>query len=334
MAGPYRPSAAENYLGIGKQSVKGTGVAPTVFLPYMGAVNLTHGMAGSAIREAGSGLYVTRTLKEKDDPSGGGAAAWRPSAIDKLAAWFLGGTAVSGVGPYTHTLTPAESTTWVSVEQNLEDELIERFVDAFLRKLTISGEDAKDLMVAFEWASLSKEWRASATVDSYGTGFDATPYKQDQATFTIDGVSATNLRSWSVELAWVFDEDIRLSQVTRGDALKMRLEATVKLRQLISSADDYRKVNYGSTSGSAADDEFFQVTANGFSAAFDNGEAGADNRQVTIAIPQLDYDEPAEYTALNPDGTQAVYLERSATATKGSGALVTITAINSDSAAY
>lgn len=335
MAGPYKPSSIKNYLGFGKQSSKGTGVAPTVFLPYMGAVDLAHGAAGSEIREAGSGLYVTRTLKERHDPSGRSNAAFRPSALAELAAWFLGADAMTGTGPYTHVLTPAETTTWVSVEQNLEDEFVERFVDGVLRRFTLSGEDARDLMVAIEWMALSQEWQASAAAESYDTGFDGAPFKQDQASYTVEGSAATNVRRWSLELAWVLDEDIRTSKVTRSNAVKLKLEARLTLRQLLEATTDYRKHNYGGASATEADDAFYKVTADAFSVTYDNGEATTDNRQVTVAVPQIEWTGDAEYTDLNPDGSEVTYLERTGVATKKSGSdLATITCINGDSSAY
>lgn len=335
MAGPYAPSSEKNYLGFGKQASKGTSVAPTVFLPYMGAVDLGHGQAGSEIREAGSGLYVTRTLKERHDPAGSSNAAWRPSALAELCAWFLGADSVSGVGPYTHAMTPAEAITWVSVEQNLGDEFIERFADGIIKRFTISGEDARDLMVALEWIALDQEWQGSAATESYDTGVDGTPHKQDQATYTVDGSSATNVRRWSLDLAWVLDEDIRTSQVTRTHGLKLKLEARLTLRQLLLANTDYRKHNYGSASGTNADADFYESASNAFTVVYDNGEAGADNRQVTIAVPKIHWTGDAEYTDLNPDGSEAVYLERTGVAIKASGSdLATITAITGDTSAY
>lgn len=335
MAGPYNPSALQNYLGIGKQVSKGTGVAPTLFVPYMGAVDASHGQAGSEIREGGSGAYTTRTLKERHDPSGRGSAAWRPGIGASLAAWFLGADSIAGTGPYDHTIIPSEAVTWFSVEQNLEDEFVERFVDCVLRRLTISGEDAKDLMVAFEWFGLSPSWQASAASESYPTGVDAKPHKQDQAVYTIDGQAATNVRRWSLELTWTYDEDIRLSKVTRGNTIKVKLDARVTIRQLLLATTDYRSHNYGSSSGTAADDEFLQTTADAFTVVYNNGLATTDEREVSIAVPQIDWIGDAEYTDLNPDGTEAVYLERTGVATKKSGSeLVTVTAKTNDSAAY
>lgn len=334
MAGPYRPTSLDNYVGIGKQASKGTGVAPTVFVPYMGAVDLAHGQRGSQIREGGSGLYVTRTLKEAHDPSGRLAAAWRPTVGASLAAWFLGADSESGADPYDHVITPSETPTWLSIEQNLEDELTERFVDGVLRRVTLSGEDAKDLMLAIEWFSLTQTWESSPATPSYDTGFDGAPHKQDQAVYTVRGSSVTNIRSWQLELTWTYDEDIRLSKVTRANALKLKLEARLTLRQLLNAATDYRTHNLGGAAATAPASTFDQDTSDAFTVVYNNGEATTDEREVQVAVPQIDWMDDAEYTSLNPDGTEAVYLEQTGVATKGSGELVTITCKTADSAAY
>lgn len=327
MAGPYTSNEDRNYLGFAKQTAKGSAAAPTVFIPYAGAVDAGHGLDGDDVREAGSGFYVGRTRKTKHDPTGTFEMAGRPSTLGKMSAWFLGADTISGAGPYTHALTPAASNTWVTAERCLQDELIERFVDAQLKKLTLSGEGGGDLMAAFEWESLTAAWQASATAETYEA---VDPFQQDEATYTVDGSAATNVASWKVELEWKVDEDVRLSKVTRDQLPKLTLAATITLKQLMLDTLDYRKVTFGSTSGTAPNKDFFRTGA--FIADYDNGTVGAGQRKYKIELPKVAW-KSAKYSNLNPDG-ETVYLERIGVIERTTPDTVKITAITSDSTGY
>lgn len=335
MAGPYVSSSDKNYVGFGKQGSKGTGAAPTVFVPYMGGVDLDHGMTAQEVREAGIGPYVSRHVKTKHDPSGGCSFAWRPSTGGKLAAWFMGADAVAGgAAPYTHTATPAELVTYLSAEQNLADEFVQRFVDAAINGFSISGEGGGDLMLALTWLAMTPAWQASVASETYETGVSGVtpggPYRQNEATYTIDGGAATDVQSWKLDLAWKVDDDIRLSSITRAHIVKLELTGKITLKQLLLAATDYRKVNYGSASGTAADKNF---NAGSFVAAYDNGLTTTNQRTLNINAPNIDWTKDT-YTALNPDGETA-WNEREGTLKKVAGtAFVTITSGTADSAAY
>ena len=336
---PRSTSALTNYLGFGKQSVKGTGVVPTVFVPYQGSVDLSDGQDGDEIRQAGTGPFVNRTMKTKHDPSGGFGMAARPRTLAQLAAWFLGADASVAAGSlWDHTATPAESTPWLTGEQaaGVSGDIIERFTDLVLKSMSLSTEGNGDLMAQFGWMALTPGWQTTAATAAYETGVSGStpggPYRATEATFTLDGAAVSNVQSWSVDLEWKFDEDIRLARVTRADALKLELAGTVKVKQLLTSAEvnEYRKIVYGSTTGTAAAKNFFQ--AGSWAVAFDNGLATTNQRTLSITCPAIDW-KTAPYTALNPDG-ETMYLEREGVIKKDAGAFVTIVSKTADAAAY
>ncbi len=343
MAYPRPTNTLEHYLGIGKQTVKGTGLTPTVFVPYQGGVDLAGGTDGEPVREAGTGPFVNRSMKTKHDPSGGFGMAWRPKTMAQLAAWFLGAdaTAVGGSGT-DHTATADGTTrTWLSMEQftGPSGDIGERFVDSVIKSLMISCEGNKDLMAKLAWFGLTPGWQATAASPTYETGISGAspggPYRGMEATYTIDGSVAANVQSFEVGLEWKFDEDVRLSKVTRGDALKLELTGTVKVKQLIDSTtvrDDYRKILYKTTAGTIADKNFFDTGA--FIAAFDNGLATTNQRQATITVPSITWAKDAKYTPNNPDGS-TMYLEREGVIQKLPGQnFVAIVSRTQDAAAY
>lgn len=341
MAYPRPTNTLEHYLGFFKQSVKGTGGAPTLFIPYQGPVDLSAGQESDAVREAGVGPYIARQMKTKHDPSGSFGLAWRPATGARLAAWFLGSDVAAVQAPgHNHTATPDPiARTWLTAEQftGPSGDIGERFVDSLIKKLTISCEGNKDLMMSVDWFGLTPGWQATAATPTYETGVSGAtpggPFKGQEATYTVDGSAAANVQSWELALEWKFDEDIRLSKVTRGDALKLELIGTLKLKQLIDSTtvrDDYRKMAYKTASGTAADKNMFDTGA--FVVAFDNGLASTNQRLLTITVPSITYSDP-KYTPNNPDGS-TMYLEREGTVQKSASPFVTILSNTQDATAY
>lgn len=340
MAYPRSTSSSSHYVGLGKQSVKGTGVAPTVFVPYQGAVDLSVGLGGDPVRQAGTGPFVNRTMKTKHDPAGGWGMAARPRTFAQLVAWFLGADASVASGSlFDHTATPAETNTWVTLEQaaGVSGDIIERFTDALITKMSVSVEGNGDLMSTFGWTALSPAWQATAATPSYETGVSGStpggPFRAMEATYTIDGSAASNVQMFSLDLEWKVD-DVRLSRVTRNDLLKLELTGKIKLKQLIDSStmtNEYRKIVYGSTSGTVPIKNFFQ--GGSFVAAFDNGLTTTNQRTVSITAPVIDWTTDPKYTQLNPDGA-TMFLEREGVIRKDTGAFVTIVSKTADTAAY
>ena len=336
---PRTTNSVSHYVGIGKQSVQGTAVAPTVFAPFQGAVDLDHGMDGEDVRQAGTGPFVNRTMKTAHDPAGGFGQAWRPQTLARLAAWFLGAdaAAVGGSG-WDHTATPAESNTWLTVEQaaGITGDIIERFTDSLLTSLSVSGEGNTDLMAEVGWTALTPGWQASAATPSYETGVSGStpggPYRLTEATYTIDGSAATNVQSFQVDLEWSLDGP-RLSKVTRANLIKTDLSGKVKLKQMITDTaaqNEYRKIAYGSTTGTVADKNFFQ--GGSLTIAFDNGLTTTNQRTLSIQLPVIDWKMSA-YTAISAEG-ETMYIEREGTVRKGAGAFCTIVSRTQDNAAY
>ncbi len=335
---PRSTSSAAHYVGIGKQITPGTGVAPTVAIPYQSAVDLSHGMEGDDVRQAGTGPYVNRTTKTAHDPAGGFGFAVRPRTFAQMSAWFLGADAVvAAAGLHDHTATPAETLTLLSVEHaaGVSGDIVERMVDSVLNKCTITCAGNGDLMAAYTYEALTAAWQTGVATPTIETGISGStpggPFRAAEATYTVDGAAASTIESMSIELEWRLD-DVRLSRVTRNVFLKLELVGKVKVRQLLDDAarNEYRKINYGATDGTAPSRNFFQ--GGSLVAAFGNGLTLTNLRQTSITIPAIDW-KAIPYTALDPAGS-TMYVEREGTITKGSNPFVTIVSRTADAAAY
>lgn len=343
MAYPRPTNTLEHYVGVGKQGSKGSGTAPTVFIPAQGAVDLDGGIDGEPIREAGTGPYVNRAMKTKHDPNGGFSMAWRPKTGAQLAAWFLGADSVAAGGSGTdHTSVPdGVNRTWLTAEQftGPAGDIGERYVDALIKSMSISLEGNKDLMLKASWFALTPGWQATPATPTYEAGISGLsaggPYRGMEAVYTVDGSVNANVQSFELGLEWKYDEDIRLSKVTRGDALKLELTGTIKVKQLIASTterDDYRKIVYKTAAGTVADKNFFDTGA--FIAAFSNGLTTTSERLLTLTIPGITYNKSPKYTPNNADGS-TMYLEREGVIQKtAAAAFITMLSRTQDAGAY
>lgn len=330
MAGPYAPSALQNYVGIGKEVSRGTPVAPTQWGAYISGVDLDAGMDLNPIKEAGVLGAVTYTEKAGHMPAGAFEILARPSISGRFAAYLLGndsvGAPVSTV--YPHTLTWDSATDYLSVEQNLNDEAVERFQDAVINEITWTcNRDAPVLRMKSSWLGGAPTFSSSPTAESYET---ETPWLLSEAAFTIDGAGATNVIGFEITTRTLYGVE-KLASVTPVYMVKLGKEIDLTIETVLDAVNTgYREVNYGSAAGTAA-----QVLAKSgaFIASFSRGSA-ATARLLSLTVPNLDYDSSV-YTPLDPGASEATKLTRAAHGREVSGTpLITIAANNLDSVAY
>lgn len=327
MAGPYAPSAAENYVGIGKQSARGTAVAPTAFAAYLPTVDLDHGINVNLLKEAGAAGAVTFAEKAEQAPQGKFIFLARPSIAAKVFAYLLGTDGISGAGdPYTHALTPDFVTDYITVEQNLADAGIERFADCVIYEVEVTADrDNPALRVSASWKGGAPAWQASATSETYET---ARPFLLSDGTFTIDGGAATDVTKFTF-VARMLVSGEKIADVVPAYQVKVGTEVEIEVEQLaIADLGAYRKVPYGTTGGSA---HLKTATAGSFIADFNYTDGQA--RELKLEVPTLDYSQ-SQYTPLSPEGSEGVKVTTSMAARKGASALLTVTAKNADTPAY
>ena len=339
---PVVPTAVEHYLGIGKQASKGTGVVPSHFLAYLEPVEARPGKNIREVREGGGGAYIQRGLTDLYVPAWGGAVAARPDIAAALFAYFLGTAGVpTGTDPYTHTLTPAQTVTkWISAERNIDDEIMERFVDGFIIEMVLDirkRDSGPEAILEVKGSSLGLEVQAAATSDAYETDL---PFLRSQATWKLDGAAITNIESARVTMRWIFDEARSTDGLIRADTAKIQFETDLEVVTLYNTAADavaYLETMYpsGSDDGSGtvpAETVWQKSATDSFDVNFDNGEATVDNRQFGLNIAKVEWTD-AVITEPNPEATEAARLTRTGRLIKAASPL-TVTVINSIATDY
>jgi hypothetical protein len=329
--GPYAPSDPNSYVGIGVQSARGTGVAPTLWVPFLPSVELDHAQTINRIFEAGSAGQVSYPEKVSHMPTGKFIFLARPQVSAKLGAYLLGVDTPSGSAPTTHVETDDFHTDYLSIEQNLADDAIERFVDCAIAELVFACDiDNPAVRCTGTWIGCTPAWQGAATAESYETD---RPFLIFDGAFTVDGSLVTNVRKFTLTVTLHLSAE-RIAKVTPEYLVKTGLECSLELENLVTTnmSDEYRKVQYGATGNSAVQST---ATAGAFIADFTYG-AGAGVRELKLEVPLLDYDD-AKYTALDPGGSEAVKVTRTARGRRtaaGASPLVKITGKTADSAAY
>ncbi|MEX0755702.1 MAG: hypothetical protein WD556_11395 [Actinomycetota bacterium] len=332
MPGPYAPSDARNYVGIGKQTVRATSVAPTAFVPYIDAVDMDHGQAINRIMEAGANGQVTHSEKTGHIPGGGFTFLGRPSITPKLAAFLMGvdsiGAAVSGVTP--HTITDDLVTDYLSIEQNAADESVERFKDSVIGELTFNCDrDNPKLRVKGTWLGGILEHKGStATADSYET---EEPWVLSECAFTVDGSGDTEVTGFELTIRVKASQE-KISGVHPVHIVKLGFECELSFTRLDLAITNtgYRRVNYGTTGGTTAS---VNAVTGAFVANFTRGTA-ATARRFQLNAANIDYDS-AVYTPLDPNASEGMKVVYAAQARKAAGAsLLEVLGNNTDAAAY
>jgi len=310
---PLNPAAAVNYFGFASQAQKGTGVAATYFAAYMEAVELTHNEAIRRIREAGAGPYIARDVKDIYVPGFRFATPARPLITTAILAFFLGADTKTGVAdPYTHTLTPADTVTWLSAERNISDEMTERIVDAFFTEVQIDirkRDSGPEAMLIVTGGGLSPAV-VSPSTDTYETG---RAWLRSDAIWKLDGAVVTNVERATLTLKWLYDESILADAVNRSDLAKLGFEADLEVVQVVNDDDQieaYQATHYGTTTGVAASETVYQPSAtDSFEVKLDYDDTGPLERSVTVNIPKIAWTD-ARLTEPTPNASEAVRLTR------------------------
>jgi len=336
---PYSPANLQAYVGIGKQAEKGTGVVPSYFAAFVEQVELNPGDGLREVREGGAGPYVARHLKDLYVPGIRFATPVRPILAGALLAYLLGDDAITGAAdPYTHVITPAPATNlWLSLERNVDDDLIERIVDGVLTEVTIDirkRDQGAEALLRCIGTGLSLD-RPATTAESYEAG---RPFLRSDCTWTIEGAADTCVESATIVLRWLFDAGISADQVTRCHLVKILFEAEMTLTQLWyteTQKNAYVAAHYGTSAGTAASATVAGDAADAFAVSMDYAEAEK-ARQFQVALNAVDWD-PAQTRITEPDpaASQAGRITRRGVVVKpASGAAVTVTVKNSLATAY
>ena len=242
-------------VGVAKQTALGAIAANPTF---------AHGVA--------TGQLPAIAIGQADDPmtSGGRAApgAYRNSVDEKFSfdtrAWqksiglyilgLLGNDAVTGTGPYVHTLTQALTVPYLTMFAKKGDGTLVAVRDSKIAKLEWAWTDNQPVVITIETDGCVMSFPATfvPTTDESGTLSYYTPVG---GTFKYDVASATPAVASVVGGKITILQDVTTpvfsGVIEAGDALEGNLNVDVSLDCIPSDATLWRKILTGSTSGTS-----------------------------------------------------------------------------------
>lgn len=320
-------AANDGYVSFGRQSAKGTGVAPSKFGRFITAV----GNPTNEIKEFREGGFEKEgAFAEKVGmifPFSVNLYA-RPDIIGLLATMILGSDTVSGAGPYDHLIVPkVGQLDWWSVEfQRVNDTLVERLVDCKPTSLVLTGSAGEFIEATVEGQGLNDDASVSAATPSYEAD---KMFKFLQGAFTIFG--GANLEITEFTLTVTMDtEFIQAAGLVYQQAVDKFVDVTLDMTLKCTQDDEYRRIYFGGASGNAPDEalEASQVVL-----VFNNGLAAAAERELSITIPEFSY-FAADLTGLSAEGDVYYYALSGKATYDGTGPLVQFDVKNNESSEY
>lgn len=296
----------EGYIGIGKQAAKGTSVVPAFMVKYT-SVKFSHGIGSKEIDDEGGGTTVPaeveQTIKTEHKPDVEVGYRAKVATMGKVLAYLLGRDTKTGDGtttPHTHTLSVQRPLPWLSLERRIggqtTHDIIERFYDCIADNVKIEFPAGEAIKATSKFMGINTSWITSPTTESYETG-DRFVFSEGTGTLDnllLDGVAAGRMREGSVEISnTVKGDDIEGTTPKRLDVFpslfKMKLSLTVA-----SELDDtdafYRKINYGSATGTGVANTLYKSSTNAFKIKWLlTGTSGVNEKSIEIIIPIVEF---------------------------------------------
>lgn len=321
--------STNGYIGIGRQTDKGSDVVPTDYARFLtGDINPENETIN--FREGGFGRQGMFVEKVGEIFTGTFDVNGRADIAGLLFTMALGADQVSGSDPYVHTITPA-ALQWWSIERMIlggltPNEIVDRYTDCKLNALAFSGTAGDLLKLSVDFQGLSVDSSNAAQTPSYSTDGIL---KFLHGTFTAFGGATTEITSFTCTITNNL-EPVQTGSLTYEQLVELNLDVTLDFTIKVTQEDEYRKVYYGSSSGTAAL-EALEATQVEFT--FNNGLAAAAEREIKITIPELTY-TAAPLTNLNADA-EVIFMDATGISTNdGTNPLITVVVSNADTTAY
>lgn len=321
------------YLGMAKQSVKGTTVTPTTFF----VLRKQAFMPAQAIQEfrTGNQRDLSFAVKESFKYAGAFQTFMYASETTKLLAWIMGLDTISGAGdPYTHTLSFQDPLPYLTSEAAFylnASSIIDRIGDCKLASVEIEAEAEKEALVNVDILGSYVEGQSSLATVVFSNAVGDGPMKLSYGVFTLTGPSdastiAGQIRKMRLKVDQGLNAVFGPGQIWPIAMHEQARKIEIELDIYFSGEALYNLVHYGTSAGAAVADA---VSTGSFAVTF---TATAVTRLITLTSANLFW--KTAKPEFSPDGKTG-RMTVMATAYR-SGATLPFTAIgkNADAAAY
>lgn len=311
--------SSTGYLGLGKQSLKGTGVEPTKFCRLNAAEGFEIVQDVLEVRSLNGDEEMDAIYKVANKPNGTFQTLVRPDLGSAIMAWVLGADSVVTGTTHTHTITRADTLPWITVERELDN--VERVADCKISQVVINGAANQPLSMDVTYMGIDSSIVSSAT-ETYETD---EPFMFHDGVFTIHGAGNTNIKAFTLTINRNLEE-IFTTSYKRNDIVEGAFSIDLNYSLVFQASDAiYPAILYGAST--AIVDTLYDGA---FIADFDYG-SGATARQFKFTLPQMKVISAAKH--LDPN-TQAVTLEIASKAITGGSEIITVECVSGTSTDY
>lgn len=287
----YYPSN-EGYIGIASQEYQKTTVAAvTKFVAYT-ADETGPDIAEEVLREGGDGQYDVTSVKTLHKENVNFSLYARPEISANLYAALLGDDTPSHLTttPFYHTIIPKsnQATTavqkWLTVEKMLIGTTVskvQRLQSCKISSITLTGEAGKPVSMQVEGSGLTGSLVTTAATPSYETG---NPFSFYNGIYHVNAPTTSNfdIKSFSIKITAVNDEEIQTVALTRQDIINHRFNVEVTLGLDYTSYVMFAKANYGAGTSPTA-----TYSDGSFTVSLKTNAGTTSEERLQIAVPKV-----------------------------------------------
>lgn len=257
-------------IGAAKQSGKGTAAASPTFAHGItdGAV-LSLDITQDADERTSGSLGLSDVNRTAAMPGAGFTCRAHPKSVGLYLYAALGAKAVTGAGPYTHTLTPADSLPYLTLFGKLDAQLTQ-VTDFKVDSLTLSFSENDPLEVQVEGmgTALAFPGSFSPSVDDTAASY----FTAVGGTFLLDTDSATpaaaRITAGEIAVANGLEGIMASGSILPDDLFNSQREVTCSFDIVPDNLNHWRTIATGSNSGAGVSSS---VPYGSFSVSFVNG---------------------------------------------------------------
>ena len=235
----------KGYIGIAKQTAKGTPAASSdYFFKYLEA-NFPPEMDTTPFREGGDDEQIGTVVKNLHKEKFTIKFLGRPLGLAYAWAWMLGADAVTGTGdPYTHVITRlTDSRPWLTIYRKLDTGVVVRYTDCKIETITCEAEAGKEWNITIEGNALTSKVLTAEETPSYEESKPFVFY-HSKDNYVLDGVATSNIKKVSVKVSVMSQEGFQADDLLLADLPDIKLEGELQLELFAGSTANWKKANY------------------------------------------------------------------------------------------
>ena len=286
--------------GLAKQTAKGTGAsAATYGYGSDGGTLFKLDLDENEIPLTWSNRDILAFDRQGVKPSQSGGALATPSLIGLLLLGVLGADAVTGSGPYIHTMTPAATLPYLTSFGTFGTADFFSIVDSKVSSLELSWEAAGKVMAKYEIPGCTPAFLAAApTFTNLEVPSSVGYFTAGGGAFTLESVAAT-VTGGSIKFDTHIVQPIASATVLPPDVVEGKTEVTYSLKILPTDTHLFREVYFGSAAAGALSSIATTPRLGSVSCSF----TGPGTDTLVISSPQMRF--MVEFPESSPDGGPA-----------------------------